>query len=210
MRSLRFLLLVLLFVLPWPAAAAPLDEVRKSFLDYKTAILTADGDAAAAVVTRDSQAYFRQLADQALTLDRDALHRIHLSDRIYAMLLRHSLEAAELQRMSGSDVVSFAVDEGWIGKEGASRLQLGNYQVEGDAATGTILQPDGSETPFKMQFVREEGRWLLDLVALMHLTRTAFEYAVQQSGLGEDEFVLLMLEQGTGRKPGPEIWSPPS
>lgn len=209
MRSLRFLCLVLLIALPWPAAAAPLDEVRKSFLDYKTAILTADGDAAAAVVTRDSQAYFRQLADQALTLDRDALHRIHLSDRIYAMLLRHSLEAAELQRMTGSDVVSFAVDEGWIGKDGASRLQLGNYQVDGDTATGTILQADGSETTFKMQFAKENGRWLLDLAALMNLTRVAFEYAVQQSGLGEDEFVLLMLEQGTGRRPGPEIWSPP-
>ena len=44
----------------------------------------------------------------------------------------------------------------------------------------------------------------------MQLTRTAFEYAVQQSGLPEDDFVLLMLEQGTGRKPGPDIWSPPS
>lgn len=209
MRSLRFLCLLLLLAAPRPLAAAPLDDVKQSFLDYKAAILASDGDAAADVVTQGSRAYFRQLADQALTLDRDGLRRIHLSDRIYAMLLRHSLQPGELARMSGGDVVSFAVDEGWIGKEGASRLQLGNYQVEGDVATGTILQADGSETTFKMQFAREDGRWLLDLAALMNLTRVAFEYAVQQSGLGEDEFVLLMLEQGTGRAPGPEIWSPP-
>jgi hypothetical protein len=43
----------------------------------------------------------------------------------------------------------------------------------------------------------------------MKLTRVAFEYAVQQAGVSEDEFVILMLEQGTGNKPGPDIWSPP-
>jgi hypothetical protein len=43
----------------------------------------------------------------------------------------------------------------------------------------------------------------------MELTRAAFDFAVQQSGLSEDEFVVLMLEAGTGRKPGPDIWSPP-
>ena len=159
MRSLRFLCLLLLLAAPLPAAGEPVDEVRESFVTYKTAILASDGDAAADVVTQGSRAYFRQLADQALTLDREGLQRLHLSDRIYAMLLRHSLEPGELARMSGGDVVSFAVDEGWIGKDGASRLELGNYQVEGDAASGTILQADGSETTFKMQFAREGGRW---------------------------------------------------
>jgi hypothetical protein len=210
MRSLRFLCLLLFLAATGPLAAAPLDDVKQSFRDYKTAILTSNGDAAAEVVTRASREYFRKLADHALTLDRDGLHAIHLSDRIYTLLLRQSLERAELERMSGSDLVSLAVDEGWIGKNGASRLELGNYQVEGDAATGTILRPDGGETPFQIAFARENGRWLLDLAALMNLTRTAFEYSVQQSGLSEDEYVLLILEQGTGRKPGPAIWSPPS
>src|SRR3546814_14893450 len=92
MRSLRFLLtLVLLAVLhlaaPLPAAAS-VDEVRESFRAYKTAILQSDGAAAARAVTQDSHVYFRGLADQALTLDRDGMHGLHISDRIYALLLR--------------------------------------------------------------------------------------------------------------------------
>ncbi len=207
MRSLSALLFVLL--LAAPAAAEPVDDVKESFLTYKSAILEADGPAAAKVVTQNSRDYFRALADQALTLDRAGLHQIHITDRLYAMLLRHDLDRSALQRMSGDEVVSYAVDQGWIGRNGASQLRLGHYEVEGDHASGTILRPDGLKSAFKMEFVKEGGRWLLDLVALMKLTRTAFEYAVQQSGLGEDEFILLMLEQGTGRKPGPGIWSPP-
>src|SRR3546814_20779881 len=74
------------------------------------------------------------LADQALTLDRDGLHGIHLSDRIYALLLRHTLQPAALEGMSGGEVVAYAVGAGWIGREGANRLELGHYRVEGDAA----------------------------------------------------------------------------
>ena len=210
MRSLYCLFVVLLLAAPLPASAQPVDAVKQSFLAYKTAILTSDGDAAADVVTQESRDYFRKLADQALTLDRDGMSQIHLSDRLYAMLLRHNLDRARLEGMTGGEVVSYAVGEGWIGREGATQLELGNYQVDGDAASGTILRPDGDETTFKMEFVKQDDRWLLDLVALMQLTRAAFEYAVQQSGLPEDDFVLLMLEQGTGRKPGPDIWNPPS
>ncbi|MEO3430093.1 hypothetical protein AAFN88_14630 [Pelagibius sp. CAU 1746] len=207
---MRRLLVLLFLLLPLPAAAEPLDDVKESFLAYKVAILEADGEAAASVVTQNSRDYFRNLANHALTLDRAGLHEIHLTDRLYAMLLRHNLDRTQLQQMSGDQIVSYAVDHGWIGRSGASQLRLGHYQIEGDRASGTILRPDGLKSAFKMEFVREGGKWLLDLVALMDLTRTAFEYSVQQSGLGEDEFVLLMLEQGTGVKPGPEIWDPPS
>ncbi len=207
---MRRLLVLLFLLLPLPAAAEPLDEVKESFLAYKVAILEADGEAAAEVVTQNSRDYFRRLANHALTLDRAGLHEIHLTDRLYAMLLRHNLDRATLQGMSGGEVVSYAVGEGWIGRNGASQLRLGHYEIEGDHASGTILRPDGLKSTFKMEFVKEGGKWLLDLVALMELTRTAFEFAVQQSGLSEDDFVLLMLEQGTGRKPGPGIWSPPT
>lgn len=209
MQRLPVLLLLFFLAAPRPAVAEPVDEVKESFQTYRSAIIEADGEAAAEVVTQSSRDYFRSLADQALTLDRAGLHELHLTDRLYALLLRHDLDRQTLQSMTGGEVVSYAVDEGWIGRSGASQLRLGHYEIDGDRASGVILQPDGMQSTFKMEFVKEGGRWLLDLVALMNLTRTAFEYAVRQSGISEDEFVLLMLEQGTGRKAGPEIWSPP-
>lgn len=209
MRSLPALLILVLHTMPLPASAEPLDDVKQSFLAYKTAILASDGDAAADLVTQGSRNYYRALAEHALTLDYAGLHRLHVTDRVTTMLLRQSLNRDQLKSMSGSEVVSYAVDQGWIGKEGAAQLQLGNYRIDGVGATGIILRPDGQETTFKMEFVKEDGRWLLDLLALMNLTRTAFEYSIKQSGLTEDQFILLMLEYSTGRKPGPSIWTPP-
>jgi len=208
LRSLPVLLLVILATLPLPAAAHT-DDVNESFLAYKAAIMESNGEAVADLVTQESRDYYRKLADQALTLDREALHKVHLTDRLNALLLRHSLEPKALESMSGAEVVSYAAGHGWIGKEGAEQLRLGNYQVEGDHASGSILRVDGEASPYKMEFVKEEGRWLLDLVALMDLTRAAFEHSVKQAGLTEDDFVILMLEYLTGRKPGPDIWSPP-
>ena len=60
-----------------------------------------------------------------------------------------------------------------------------------------------------MEFTKVGGRWLLELDELMMLTRIAFEYSAKQTGLSDDDFVLLMLEYGSGRKPEPDIWSPP-
>jgi hypothetical protein len=213
LRNLKTLSVLILFALVPPAAAqteaAQLAAVEQSFLAYKSAILTSDGAAAADLVTGGSHDYYRGLADKALTLDRQELHEIHLGDRLNAMLLRHSLKAEKLRSMSGEEVVAYAVDHGWIGREGADRLQLGGYVLEGDTASGSILRPDGQASAYTMDFVKEDGRWLLDLVALVELTRTAFEYTVEQTGLSEDDFVILMLEHATGRKPGPDIWSPP-
>jgi len=214
MKSLRFLLspivAAVLLAAPLAAAASTVDAVAESFRAYKQAVLQSDGAAAAQVVTQESRDYFRGLADRALTSDSAELHRVHLSDRIYSLLLRHDVPPAELQRMSGADVVSHAVEQGWIGREGAEGLRLGNYQVDGDAASGTILRPDGSATAFEIGFVKQDGRWRVDLVALMALTRAAFDYSQQQSGLDEDAFVLALLEKVTGRAVDPTIWNPPS
>ncbi|MEQ8357290.1 MAG: hypothetical protein RH942_17275 [Kiloniellaceae bacterium] len=209
MRYLRSFLFAALLALPVSAAAAPLDEVKESFSAYKSAILTSDGAAAKRLVTQESKDYFRGLADHALTLDRAGLQKIHLSDRLYAMLLRHNLDRARLENMTGGDVVAYAVEQGWIGREGAEQLELGAYKLDGDSASGTILQPDGQESTFKMEFTKVGGRWLLELDELMMLTRIAFEYSAKQTGLSDDDFVLLMLEYGSGRKPEPDIWSPP-
>ena len=63
---MRRLLVLLFLLLPLPAAAEPLDEVKESFLAYKMAILEADGATAASVVTQNSRDYFRSDVKQAL------------------------------------------------------------------------------------------------------------------------------------------------
>lgn len=209
--SLRRLLFVLAFALPLPATAQEeAAAVRDSFLDYKASILAGDGAAAAALVTQRTHALYRGFADGALTLDKPGLDGLPVMDRMSVLQLRHQMTRQQLESMSGSEIVAYAVDHGWIGKDGAARLQVGHFTVDGSSATAPILGGDGKETLLRMRFTREEGIWRLDLVELMALTRVAVVQAIRQTGMTEDEFILFALEAASGRKPGPEIWNPPS
>ncbi len=201
---------VLLALLAAPAAAAPQDDVAGTFKAYQAALLATDGEKAAEVVTQGSRDLYRHYANQALTLDHAALMRVHLADRLTILLLRHSVERERLMLMSGGEVIAYAVEQGWISKEGTAGIHLGNYQVSGETATGTLLRTDGSLTNFKLEFLKEDSVWRLNLKQMLEFARIGIEYAVQQAGMSEDEFILTLLEYSTGRKPGPDIWNPPS
>jgi len=209
--TLRHILLALVLLLPLPAAAQQeAAAVRDSFLGYKSAILTGDGETAAELVTERTHALYRGFADSALTLDKPGLDALHVMDRMSVMQLRHQLNRRQLESMSGEEIVAYAVDHGWIGKDGAARLQVGDFTVDGDFATAPILGGDGKETLLRMRFAREGGVWRLDLVEMMALTRVAIAQAIRQTGMSEDAFILVFLEAASGRKPDPDIWSPPS
>lgn len=209
-KSLHSLLVLGLLALPLPAAADTPAEVRETFLTYKTAVILSDGAGAAEVVSSGSHDHFRSLAEQALTFDRSALLQVELTERLYTLLLRVTLKPTDLDGMSGSELVAFTIDRGWIGRNGAPRLEIGTSVIEGDSASAAILRPDGEESPYDLQFVRQQGEWRLDLVALMELIHVAFQNEQKNSGLSEDEFVMRMIEHGTNQTVGPEIWDPPS
>lgn len=207
--KLRLLIAALLLVLPLSAVANP-DDVEASFQAYQAALLASDGPRAADMVTRSSHQLYRTYAEQALSLDRAGLERLHVADRMSVLLMRHSLAPARLKEMSGRDIIAYAVTEGWIDKDGTAAIRLGDYRVEGDWASAALLQPDGQATPFRMEFLKEDGVWRLDLEKLLALARFGIEAGIKQTGMSEEEFLVFLLEFTTGRRPGPEIWEPPS
>ncbi|MEO3430094.1 hypothetical protein AAFN88_14635 [Pelagibius sp. CAU 1746] len=208
--SLRSLIVAFLLLAAAPVEAAPQDNVSATFAAYQAALLATDGEKAAEIVTQGSRDLYRHYANQALTLDHAALNRVHIADRLTILLLRHSVERERLMQMSGGDIIAYAVEQGWISKEGTAGIRLGNFQVAGDLATGALLRTDGSETPYRVEFLKEDGDWHLNLKKMLEFARIGIEYAVQQAGMSEDEFILTLLEYSTGKKPGPEIWNPPS
>ncbi len=207
--KLRLFIAALLFVLPLPAAATP-QAVERAFQDYKVAVLNGDGVAAAALVTQQTYDYYGQIADHALPLDQGGLNKLHVMDRMAVLQLRYQMSRAQLESMSGAEIVAYAVDQGWIGKDGVSRLQVGPFTVNGDTASAAALGGDGQETSLRLHFVKEGDRWRLDLMRMLLVTRVAIAQAIQQTGMSENDFILYALEAMTGRRPGLDIWSPPS
>ncbi len=85
--------------------------------------------------------------------------------------------------------------------------ELGQIVVRGSSATGVHIAA-GVETPLKYTFHREDGRWGLDLTAIMAPAEQAFKMIIEQSGTSEDEFVINIIEAVSGEEVPDSVWEP--
>jgi hypothetical protein len=212
---LRYVVVVVVAVLPaacaTPAKAedSPERAVEQVFEAYRSAILDSEGNVAADLVTEETWTYYRGLADRALTADRTALKQEHVVDRIGILLLRQDLSPDRLQSMTGRELFAHGVDRGWVSKHSTLRIRLTNYRVDGNSATAQMVGRNGEASDVTVEFLEQEGRWRFDVAQMIAATRPAMKLAIQLSGMTEEDLVNKAIEDGTGRKPGPEIWSPP-
>ena len=223
---LRFVLLVLAALLPAACASGPQTEagsperaVEDSFLAFQAALLAGDGAQVAALTTADSGNFYRDMADEALTAGRARLSEMTLDHRLVALTLRHGLTALELKRMSGKELLQLCVDrgwiwveQGWIDRQDFARKRPENYRIIGEAAAARVDNPlswprDG------VAFRFEEGAWRVrlrhDSGAPNLIAEALIAYYRFGREMSEEEYIYATLEEATGKRPGPDIWSPP-
>ncbi|MGF1631150.1 MAG: hypothetical protein ACFCUT_16880 [Kiloniellaceae bacterium] len=216
MSFCRFLAILLIAVLPLACATPPQTAenspervVEETFLAYKEALLAHRGNAAAELVTEESWEYYRDLADEALTANRARLEGADFTDRVTILMFRLGLTREQLRRLSGRELVAKSIDEGWFSEELTARLRLTDYRISGDTARAFALDQVGKPSTSSLSFQRERGAWRLDLLQAINDSRKVMTLAIAISGMTEEELLFATLEEGTGRRPGPEIWNPP-
>lgn len=217
MRLLRFIIVLFIAAAPLACATAPQTAansperaVEDTFLAYQKALLAEDGTTAAGLVTAASWDYYREMADEALTADRNRLEELDFVDRLTALLFRMSLTRDALRRMSGEELVAYSVDQGWISREKTANMKLANFRITGDSAKASVIGRDGKPSTVTMGFETERGAWRLDLLDTINTSRRAMPLAIALSGMTEAEFIFASLKRSTGRTPESDIWSPPS
>jgi hypothetical protein len=201
--------LVLALLVPALALAeSDSDAVRKVFGSYREALLTGKGGDAAALLAKPTFAYYEQMRQLALWGEAEAVRGQVLANQLQILLLRLRVPAVKLEKMSSRELIAYAIDEGWIGKESAGKLQPGDVLVEKDIATlAVVIEGTGAAPGFR--FHREEGRWRLDLVPLLQMSSVMLQLVAKQKGVPEEQLMLEMLERVVDRKVGPEVWTPP-
>ncbi|MEM6552231.1 MAG: hypothetical protein AAF750_08900 [Planctomycetota bacterium] len=191
-------------VVPDPELVA----VRQAFTAYKTAILNDDGDAAYALVDQNTRDWYAASLDRALTWDRQRVMQLGIMDKLQVFTIRHRIPRDELLQMTAESLFTHATDQGWVGKNSVSGLELGSIQVDGDFATGGIRNK-GQDTPLKFHFYKEYGDWRIDLTENNKLADTALGLQVQKSGRTEMDYIFRVLEATSGRAVTADVWTPP-
>jgi hypothetical protein len=196
-----------------PVPAPPKEErtpeaVRKSFDAYKEAILNDKGSEAVKWVDKQTLNWYEESRQLALTAGREKLESLSMFNRMQAVLIRHRVPRAELEKMDGRKLFTYAVDNGWVGKSSVSGLEIGEVSITGGFAAGVIVR-EGKATPLKFQFSMEEGHWKVKLMPLMKMAEPGLKAQSKRAGMTENEFIIQMTEAVSGRKVPDTIWDAP-
>ncbi len=197
-------------------------KIEEVFQAYKSALVAGDGQAAAALVDRETFEYFdevRKLAVEGTPIELEASSFI---DRLLVASLRTVMEPDEMQNIELADLISRAVGEGWISPQVIAQLGIGEVSVSGDEATavavsalvaGAQQEPqseDAASNDLLYRFVREQGAWRFRFASLVASLDGLIADFVAQLGTDEEALIFMLVESFSGQKVLPEIWERPT
>lgn len=181
--------------------------IGAAWAEYQDAVLNRSGAVTANRVTTSTLEYYDEVRKLAIYADQKQLEGMVLAKRITVLGMRHRIDVHQLSKMTGKELLIYAVDKGWIGKNNTSEVGLGKISITGNQASAVAMQ-GGKPSPLMIQFLKEDGVWRLDLMRLMALANAAFDQVCKQSGMPEQEFIKAMLENISGKKVTEELWKP--
>jgi len=212
----RVLILVAAAAASVGAQAGEETAILDLFARYKSALLAGDGATASRLVDRETFAYFEEIKALTLGGGEESVRQRPFVDRLLVVTMRHELPPEQLTGMDLEGLLRHAIDAGWIGKQAIAQLGIGAVTVDGDQAAAVAVTP--GQTPadaaladgLRYRFVREDGEWRFGFRSLVESINQTIAGFTAQMGTDQDALIFLLVEQLSGRKVLPEVWSLPS
>jgi hypothetical protein len=200
--------LVLLVLLPLAAAArSDRAQVNATFAAFVRALGDRDADAGVAALSTASLDEWRRTRALALDGPRSEVAALPAGRRLAVLALRHSAPPFLAQAGAPAELARHAIRAGLADREGLSRIELGDVVVSGERASGQLFAA-GLPSGFRAGFVREGGRWRLDLPATLDSAGRVVKQAATASDSSEDSVIAGLLYVTSGRRPTNALWEP--
>jgi hypothetical protein len=182
-------------------------DVEQAFSSYRTALLEQKGDEAVNWVAPATIKMYQETRDLALNADEATVKNLPIGARMQVLLMRHRVSLKQLQEFDGKKMFAHAVDQNWIGKEGVQRAGVSDVVVDGTQATGKVTV-NGKSSTEKFHFVKENGRWTVDLTPSFSTVDRLFQQAANDQGMTENDFIFAIITKLSGRPVTSAIWQP--
>jgi hypothetical protein len=204
MLTLPLVLTAAVAFAPKPGGAAE-TKIRACFERYRKAAGAGDGAAAARELDTNTVAYYAHLRTAALSAPD--VHALPPTDKILVLRIRLELSPDQLASFDARALIAYAIDKGWAGSAQIKDSSLGKITIDGDKADAE-LQMGGKASGAQLRFRHEKADWRLDLAANNDNMKIAFSAMKARSKLSEDELVLQILKETTGRPVPEKVWQP--
>ncbi len=206
-RILPILLITLISITSCNTANEEIQLVRKSFNNYKSAILNDKGEEAVKYVDSRTLSYYSEILEKIKRADSLTVNSAGIMDKIMIFSIRHRTSKEEILSFDGKGLLIYAFKEGMVGKNSVANNTIGDIEIDGDFAKGQLVA-NGQKAPFYFHFYKENELWKVDLTSIFPAGTMAFKKIIEDSGQEENEYLFVLLEMMTGKKPNNEIWYP--
>jgi hypothetical protein len=183
------------------------ESIRQTFLSYKAAILQRQGQSALSCVNRSTLQHYARMKALALEGQEKEIRQLTPLNKLIVLLIRHRVPVDDLRGMTSEELFIHGVNQGWIGKDSILDSDIGQLQVFGNDASAEYVMR-GNPTQLKFRFTKEDGKWRIDLTALMSMADHAMSMMIKEEGLEEDTLIISVIELVSGKKAPPTIWQP--
>ena len=183
-------------------------KVRESFENYRQAILNDKGEEAIKYISDNTFDYYHNILNEVKLADSTRIEDLSLIDKLTVLIIRHRTPSDKIKSFDKKTLVVYALDEGMIGKETVKNYSIGSIYFEDENTALGQLIVNAKSVSANFRFFKEDNNWKIDITSVMPGTNDAFEKMIESSGMNENEFIFLILENLTSVKPEPSIWKP--
>jgi len=181
--------------------------VRKSFENYKKAILNDNGDEAVKYVDSRTIKYYSEILELVKTADSTKVETLSILDKVMVFSVRHRTSREDILSFDGKSLLVYAIKSGMVGKNSVSNNSIGDVTINNDFSKGQFIA-NGQKAPFYLHFYKEDEQWKIDLTSLFTVSEMALKKMIEETGQNENEFIFSLLKMITGKKTDHEIWKP--
>ena len=188
-------------------AAEIQSDVHATFKTYKKAILEGDGAAAYRAIDQNTRDYYDRLLADSHSATKQQIEKMGLIDKMQIIVMRHRVPKDQLLAMDGKALFIHAVDKGYVGKDGASKLDIGKVTATGKFANAVAVV-GGVETPLRLHFHQEADGWKLDVAQMSKLGEAVFLKLAKDSGMSENDYIFYLVRIVSGKPVQDSVWEP--
>ncbi len=183
------------------------DLVKEAFNNYKSSILNDKGEDAVNYLDTNTIKYYDKISELVKNADRKKITSLSLMDKLMVILIRHTVTKEDIFSFDGRKLLIYAIKNGMVGKDSVMNNSIGEVSVNENFAKGEMLM-NGKKSSIYFHFYKENGVWKVDLTSIFDVSNMAFKKMVEESGQTEDDFIFLIIESSSGKKPDSSVWEP--
>ena len=193
-------------IIPSPTVNQQEIAIRQAFDDYREAVLSNDGEKILDMVDFNTILWYRNVLEDALTINRADLSNRDFMPKFTILSLRHQYTTAELETLTAEGLLLTAIEEGQFNEGTLESLEIHEVTIQGvDASLAFTDSPDLSIFFLK----KEHDGWKVALWKIIAVSGPTLQQIIATSELSEDEYIVLALEAAFGNEVDEAIFEGP-